>query len=233
MIVGVVTARGGSKGVPRKSIRLMNGKPLMAYTIEAALESRLLDRVIVSTDDAEMAEVGRQYGAEVPFIRPSELALDNTPTLPVLQHAVRYLEAAEQIRPTAVLTLQPTSPFRTAAHIDAGIELFSSTDCDSVVAVSSSKAHPYWMKVLDEDRLLPYDPSAPDITRRQDLPPVFHLNGALFITRYRTLMEENKILGPDTRALVMDRVSSLDIDEPIDFLLAEAVMQRGRSGYLE
>jgi len=131
-ILGLIPARGGSKGIPRKNIKPLGGKPLIAYSIEAGLKSRYLDKVLVSTDDEEIAQVARQYGADVPFIRPAELARDDTPTLPVIQHALRFLADKGETY-DAVCLLQPSSPFRTPAFIDAAIEKYVRSGADSLV----------------------------------------------------------------------------------------------------
>lgn len=225
--LAIITARGGSKSIPRKNIKMLAGKPLIVWTIQAARSSTLLDRVIVSTDDSEIAAISSAAGAEVPFLRPAKLALDETPSLPVLQHAVRWLEANENFHPDLVVTLQPTSPLRRAEHIDEAIALELETNADAVVSVSRAPS-PFWMKRLEGNRVFPFMPDAPEYTRRQDLPPVYRVNGAVYVTRYKVLMEQNRIQGHDTRAIVMDDESSIDVDTLLDFKFAELVLkQRG------
>ena len=146
-IVGIIPARGGSKGVPKKNIRPIMGKPLIAYTIEVALESQLLGKVIVSSDDEEIMVVSRQYGAEVPFTRPAELALDTTPMVPVLQHAVRFLEDRDNIRFDYILLLQPTNPVRQVEDINSALGKLVETGADSVISVCQvDNYHPVLMK---------------------------------------------------------------------------------------
>jgi len=226
-ILALIPARGGSKGIPYKNARLLMGKPLIAYTIEAALQSQYQLRVVVSTDDEEIAEVARTADAEVPFLRPAELARDKAPTLPVVQHALGWLEQHEGYKPDLVVLLQPTSPLRRAEHIDQGIKLLLQTDADSVVSVCEVEHSPYWMRVLDnEGRVKPFVEGDHEFSRRQDLPPVYRLNGALYVTKRRIVMEERCLLGDDVRALVMAREDSIDIDDEVDFLLAELLLKR-------
>jgi CMP-N,N'-diacetyllegionaminic acid synthase len=222
--LGVIPARGGSKSIPRKNAKVIAGKPLLAWTVESALRSKTLNQVIVSTDDEEIAGIGRKWGARVPFIRPFELAQDDTPTLPVIQHAVSWLESTEGYIPEIVLLLQPTSPLRRTEHIDQAVELLLQTGADSVVSVCLSEQSPYWMKRLEGDRVFPFLNKAPEYTRRQDLPRVYRLNGALYATRYDVLMRQRRILGKDTRAIVMDAESSIDIDSQLDFKIAEMLL---------
>lgn len=224
-ILSIITARGGSKGIPRKNIKMLAGKPLIAWTIEAALQSHVLNRVIVSTDDEEIAEISKKWKAEVPFLRPCDLAKDDSPTLPVLQHALSWLRSSEGYIPEVIVTLQPTSPLRRAEHIDQAIALLQKTRADSMVSVCLTEHSPYWMKRLEEDRVFPFLDGKKEYQRRQDLPPVYRINGAIYATRYEILMKENRILGEDTRALVMDRESSIDIDTPLDFKMAELILR--------
>ncbi len=224
-ILGIILARKGSKALPRKNIKPLAGKPLIAYTIEAALNSRYLDRVIVSTEDETIAGVSRRWGAEVPFLRPSRLAQDDTPALRVLQHALRWLQSNENYVPEAVVTLQPTSPLRHSRHIDRAVRLFRRTGADSIVGVCRAEHSPYWMMRLERGRVFPFTRSRFQNARRQDLPAVYRPNGAVYLTRYRVVMEKEKILGPDTRALVMDAESSLDINTPLDFKVAGLLLK--------
>lgn len=224
-VLALIPARGGSKGVPRKCIKPLAGKPLIAYTIRAALASRVITRIVVSTDDKEIRVVAESFGAEVPFLRPAELAQDATPTLPVLKHAVSTLALVENYRPDIIVLLQPTSPLRQARHIDEAVQTLLDTGADSVVSLCTTKAHPYWLKQIIDDRVSDFYPWDRQVMRRQDLPPVYQLNGAIYVTRYRVLMEEDRILGRDTRPYLMDQYASIDIDTPVDFILAEALLK--------
>lgn len=224
-ILGLITARGGSQSIPRKNIRILAGKPLIAWTIEAARQSSRLNRVIVSTDDQEIADVSRKWGAEVPFMRPSALAQDDTPHLPVIQQALSWLETREQYTADIIVILQPISPLRTGEHINQAISLFQETKSDSVVSVCLAEHSPYWMMRLEGNRVYPFLDSAPEYSRRQDLPPVHRINGAIYVTRRHVLMKENRILGEDTRAFVMVPECSIDIDTLLDLKIAEILMK--------
>jgi len=228
MICAVIPARGGSKGVPRKNIRLFAGRPLIAHTIDAARLARTLDRVIVSTDDDEIARVARDHGADVPFLRPAELSGDDVATLPVLVHAARWLEDSTKQPVTAIVTLQPTSPLRTPQHIDGAIALWRQSGADSVVTVCAAEHSPYWMGTLERDRFVPLLQDMGTYRSRQALPAVFRLNGAVYVTARRILFDEARILGEDTRAIVMSTDESLDIDTLSDFAAGEAMMRESR-----
>jgi N-acylneuraminate cytidylyltransferase/CMP-N,N'-diacetyllegionaminic acid synthase len=227
--LAVIPARGGSKGISRKNIQLLLGKPLLAYTIEAAQQARSLGRILVSTEDPEIAKIASQFGAEVPFLRPSELARDETPTLPVLQHVLTRLKALENFEPEIIVLLQPTSPLRRASDIDRAVALLQKSGADSVVSLCLAEYSPFWMRRLEGDRVLPFLPDAPEYLRRQDLPPVYQLNGAVYVTRRRVLLEQSRLLGDDTRGIVMDVESSVDIDKPLDWKTAALIMQERQS----
>lgn len=222
MICAIVPARGGSRGIPRKNLRPFRGRPLVCHAIDVGHAATLVERVIVSTDDPEIATVARAAGGEAPFLRPAALAQDDTPTLPVLQHAVQWLEESGSAV-TAVVLLQPTSPLRTAEQVDAAIRIFLETGADSVASVCEVDHSPYWMQRLEGDRLIPFAPEGRAYLRRQDLPRLYRLNGAIYVTSRAVLMNEERVLGADTRALVMERHHSVDIDDELDFQLAELV----------
>jgi CMP-N,N'-diacetyllegionaminic acid synthase len=223
--LAIIPARSGSKGLPRKNILPLGGKPLIAHTIEAARTARSIQRIIVSTESAEIAQVAVQCGAEVPFIRPPELARDETPTLPVLQHVLGEIVTLEGRGPEIIVLLQPTSPLRRAEDIDRAVTMLEETGADSIVSLCAVEHHPAWMRRIECGRVLPFLENTPECTRRQDLPPVYRLNGAIYVTRSRVLLQENVILGRDTRALIMDAESSVDIDTPLDLKLAALIMQ--------
>lgn len=221
-IVTIIPARGGSKGIPRKNVKELDGKPLIAHVIETALKVRELDRVIVSTEDKEIAEIAKKYGAEVPFIRPEELARDETPTLPVLQHAVKYLEDKENYKPDMVVLLYATSPLLKAERVSEAIEMLKKGGFDSVLSVEEDKGH-YWIKKDGEyERLYPKDPK-----NRQFEKPLLKENGAIYVYRRDILMKEGKINSGKRGLLIMQKEESIDIDEPIDFEIAEFFMRRG------
>lgn len=222
--IAVIPARGGSKSLPRKNILPLEGKPLIAHTILAARAANSIQRTIVSTESDEIAEIARQYGAEIPFLRPLELAQDETPTLPVLTNVLAQLEAAEGSKPEIVVVLQPTSPLRRAADIDAAVSLLEQTQADSVISLCAAEHHPALMKRLEGGRVIPFLQDAPEYARRQDLPPVYRPNGAIYVIR-RHVLDENHIFGRDTRALLMDAESSVDIDSPLDLKVAALILQ--------
>lgn len=219
----LIPARGGSKGIPRKNIKLMAGKPLIVWTIEAALRSALLDAVVVSTEDEEIAEVARKAGAQVPFMRPAELAQDASAGLDPVLHALDQLPHYD-----AVLVLQPTSPMRSSADIDGCLRLAAERGAPSVVSVCEPDSHPYWTYRMQPDlSMRPLLDGAP-ITRRQDLPPVAALNGALYFARVEWLRRNGGLIGPETLAYVMTREHSVDLDTPLDWKLAEILLKEAK-----
>lgn len=228
-VVGIVTARGGSKGIPGKNVRLLGGKPLIAWTADAARGATRLTRTILSTDDAEIAEVGRQLGLDVPFLRPPELATDTTPTLPVIQHALRWLDG-DGDHYDAVCLLQPTSPLRSAHDIDACIELFDRSGADSAVSIARvpPEYNPHWVYFADATGELRIATGEKDpIPRRQDLPPAYHRDGSIFVTRRDVLLDGNSLYG--ARLVGYESTSaSLDLDTLEDWAEAEAIL-RGSS----
>ncbi len=228
-VLGIVTARGGSKGIPRKNIAPLHGKPLLAHTAEAALAAKRLRRVVLSTDDERIAEVGRACGLEVPFLRPPELARDDTPTIPVLQDVVRKLEARGD-RYDAVLTLQPTNPLRRPEDIDGAIELLERTGADSVISfVDVGEKHPARMKFVASDGRVIDPPFAEayEGQRRQDLPKLYLREGSIYLTRRDVLMEQNSLKGRDCRALIVPEERACNIDTPFDLFLAEQMLRYG------
>ena len=227
-ILAVIPARGGSKGVVRKNIRPICGKPLIAYTIETALAARhLLHRTIVSTDDPEIAAVAREHGADVPFLRPAELAGDKMPMLPVLQHAVSFIETQDDIKLDWVLLLQPTAPLRALDDIEASLNVAYRNNCDSVISVVQVFAeHPILMKRIEDNQLLPYCVEEKEGTRRQDYrPPAYMRNGAIYLTRRDVLMEKGSIWGQVICPYVMPAERSVSIDSELELKLVELLVQ--------
>lgn len=222
--LGLIPARGGSKNIPLKNIKPILGKPLIAYSIEEALKSKYLERVIVSTDDIQISQVAEEYGAEVPFIRPKELATDTSPTLPVVQHALLYLEQEGYI-PHFVVLLQPTSPLREVKHIDEAIKKILVTNADSVITLTESEIHPYWLCKLDGDRVYPFIEISEKSLRRQDLPPIYRLNGAVVVSKREVILSGKSWQEQNVRAIIMEPKYSIDIDTPLDFYLAEKLME--------
>jgi len=224
----VIPARGGSKGIPRKNIRLLNGKPLIAYSIEAAFKSRRANRVIVSTEDQEIAEISKRYGAEV-IDRPKELARDDSPTIDAVLHALGLLEEGGYM-PDVVVLLQPTSPLRNAEDIDNAIELFLSRECDSVVSVCEFKHSPYWSFKIENGYLKPIFGENYIKMRRQDLPKAYIPNGAIYVSTPETLRKYKSFYCPKTVPYIMPLERSIDIDNEIDFILAELIMKKYKLG---
>ncbi|MBI5202082.1 MAG: acylneuraminate cytidylyltransferase family protein [Elusimicrobia bacterium] len=222
MVFGVIAARGGSKGLPGKNILPLLGKPLIAWTVRTAKDAKALDRCVVSTDDATIAEAARQAGGEVPFTRPAELATDGAGMVEVLQHAVRWLEASAKTRPEIVVLLQATSPLREPAEIDGVVELVKK-GADSAQTVAEDHTHPMHRFSLEGDKLqsLFIDPESH--AQRQDGKPVYRPTGSVFAMRYPVLMEQRRIRGKDHRGLVCPFETSIDIDGIWDFRLAELV----------
>jgi CMP-N,N'-diacetyllegionaminic acid synthase len=225
-IIGLITARGGSKGVPRKNVLPLAGKPLIAWTIETALQSDALSRVILSTDDSEIAKVGRHWEAEVPFMRPIELSQDNSPSMGAVLHAVNWLAEHEDYRPEYVMLLQPTSPLLIPEDIQKAIQIFQDKQADSVVSVTAIHQHPYWTKTISPDgRLVDFFSTERSFTKRQDLPAAYALNGAIYLARRDVLLERSSFYGKNTLAYVMPPERSLDIDTPWEFHLAELILK--------
>jgi CMP-N,N'-diacetyllegionaminic acid synthase len=222
--LGLIPARGGSKGIPRKNIRAIAGKPLIAWTIEAALDSRMLEAVVVSTDDAEIAEVARASGADVPFLRPAALSTDTASGIDPVIHAIDTLPGFD-----AVLLLQPTSPLRTTADIDGILTLATDSGAPAIVSICDAEEHPFWMYQIGADaRLRPFIHHAA-IDRRQDLPDVFALNGALYFARCDWLREQGSFVGPETCGFVMATEHSIDIDTGLDWRIAEMLLGERQS----
>jgi len=221
-IFALITARGGSKGLPGKNIRAFCGRPLIAWSIDAALNSSYLDQVIVSTDDREIAKVSRRNGADVPFIRPAELAEDTTPHFDVVDHALKNLTDANSI--DYILLLQPTSPLRTSEDIDAVIDLAVKKNADAVVSVCDVDQHPYHMYQQTEDGMLTaFMPEIKGYLRRQDIPPLYVVNGAIYLVKTDIFLKEKSFIPPKTIPYIMPFTRSIDIDNLSDFNLAEMV----------
>ncbi len=217
--LAIIPARGGSKGVPRKNIRLLAGKPLIAWTIEAAQQSHYLDRVILSSEDTEIIEVAKSFNCEVPFVRPAELAQDHSTGIEPILHAINTLPT----RYDFTVILQPTSPLRIATDIDQAIAHCIDNKADFCVSVTTPDKHPYWHFKLNATGQL--HPLFDDIgTRRQDLPECFALNGAVYVAKTSALLEHKSCLTPTTLAYVMPKERSQDIDTELDFSVAEYLL---------
>lgn len=227
-VLAIIPARGGSKGVPRKNIRMVNGKPLIAYTIEPALAVKdRLHRLIVSTDDEEIAAIAREYGAEVPFMRPADLGGDKIPMVPVLQHAVKTVEEMDGVKIDWVLLLQPTCPFRLPEDILAALDLAAEGGCDSVISVVRVLSHhPILMKKIENNQLLPFMIEEVEGTRRQDYaPPAYMRNGCIYLTNRDNLLKNNSIWGKIIRPYVMPEERSVNVDSELDMKLVEFMLE--------
>lgn len=219
-ILALIPARGGSKGIPRKNVKPIAGRPLIAWTIEAALRSTRLSGVVVTTDDEEIAAVAREFGAKTPFLRPAELARDDTPGIDPVLHALQELPAFD-----AVVLLQPTSPLRCTADIDACIDLAERTGAPCVVSTAEVQTHPQLIFHVDEGgRMRPLS-DTPPATRRQDMPAMYTPNGAVYFARSNWLARQRRFLSPETLAYVMPAERSVDIDTPLDWTLAELLLK--------
>jgi len=226
-VIAIIPARGGSKGIPRKNLVNVLGNPLIAYTIEVAKDCRCLDRVIVSTDDEEIRAVALEYGAEVPFLRPRELAEDHVPDKPVFVHALRWLEENENYRPDIVLNLRPTSPLRLVQDIEKVVEKIITTGCDSVRTVCRVNHHPYWMKKLEGDRLIPFIKGKDEriYYQRQLLPPVYRITGSIDAMRRDVILNSDFLYGEDVRAVIIPPERSYEVDTPLDLKIIEFLLK--------
>ncbi len=225
-VLGLVPARGGSKGIPRKNIRLLGGRPLLAYTATAALAASRLTRVVLSTEDPEVAETGTQCGLDVPFLRPVDLAQDATPSLAVVQHALRWLEARGE-RYDAVCLLEPTSPLRSAEEIDACIALLEQSGADAVVTVRRvpDELNPHWTYLPDAAGFLRLSTGeATPLPRRQDLPPAYHRDGSVYVTRRDVALDRNSMYGDRLIGYVVADRPWVNIDTAADWARAEALV---------
>ena len=225
-ILAIIPARGGSKGVTKKNIKLMNSHPLIYYTINAALESHYITRTIVSTDDQEISRVAKDCGAEVPFIRPKELAEDITQTLPVLKHAVNYLRR-EDYNPDIVVLLFPTYPLRQSRDIDQVINKLKETKAESACSVYEPDRHPYWMSTLDGDKSFFFKNKRTRVSRRQDLPKYYALGGGVFAYYTKNLMklQNTHFSLKDNRVIIIHPERAIEVDDMKDFIIAEVLMR--------
>ena len=226
-ILAVITARGGSKGIPGKNIKLLGGKPLIAYSIAAAKKSKLITHLIVSTDDKEIAEVAKKFGGEVPFVRPKKLAGDKTPHLPVMKHAIEFMEKKLGVVFDYAVIFQPTSPFRMPEDIDGTIAKLIETGADSAVSLVAvdSAYHPLKMKKLEGYKVLPYCFPEPEGLRHQDFPKVYKRSSAVYAMRRDLLMKDNRLYGDNITGYVVPAERSIDIDTPFEWFRAEWMLE--------
>ena len=225
-ILAVIPARGGSKGIPRKNIVKINDRPLIDYTIQAALQGSRINDVVVSTEDKEISTISKELGAQVPFIRSDHLATNQMQSAPVIIDTLNQMERLKSIKYDAVLMLQPTSPLRTSKHIDEALDLFFSQECDSVVSVVSvGGTHPFRMKRLVGNQLVNYiDQGFWDMRPRQALPPAYIRNGSIYLIKRDVLIKEEQLIGKKCLGMVMSDEESINIDSPLDLKLAELLL---------
>ena len=225
-ILGLIPARGNSKGVPRKNARLLHGKPLLQYTVESAVACGRLAKIVLSTDDDEIADIGRRLGIDVPFRRPAELSADTTPMLPVIQHAIGWLEAQGDTF-DAVCLLQPTNPLRRASDIVACLDLLERSGADAVTTVLKVPAeyNPHWAYFANAEGCLQLSTGEREpIGRRQDLPQAFHREGSVYVTRRDVIMLTNSLYGERLLGFLMDEARSVNINNADDWERAERLV---------
>lgn len=226
-VVAIIPARGGSKSIPRKNIKDLNGIPLIAYSIAAGLQSKYVDRVIVSTDDDEIARVAKKWGAEVPFMRPEQLAEDKTVDFPVFEHAVKWLEKEENYKADIIIQLRPTSPCRPLNCVDEAIEVLGRTDADSVRGVVPSGQNPYKMWRIEEEIMQPLvetDFEEQYNMPRQALPPTYWQTGHVEVIHYQTIMEQRSLTGKVIAPYVLESEYAIDLDNLFQWKYAEFAM---------
>jgi len=227
-VLGLVPARGGSKGIPRKNAKPLAGKPLLAYTAECARAARSLTRTILSTEDAEIAQIGRDCGLDVPFMRPAELARDDTPTLPVVAHALETLAEAGE-RYDAVCLLQPTNPLRRPEDVDACVALLARRGLDAVFSMRAvpHEHNPHWVFFEDADGLLRLSTGGTEpIPRRQALPPAYCRDGSVYVTRSAVILERRSLYGDRVGGWLVDQDAHVNLDTPADWAAAERLLAR-------
>ena len=233
-IIAVITARGGSKGLPGKNIIDLGGKPMLAYTVLAGIESKLVDTVVVTTDDEKIKEVAIEYGAEVPFLRPAELSNDKAHTPDAVEHTVSFYENELNFFYNIIVTLQPTSPFRNGEHIDNAItEFLADPTLDSLISIKKQDYPPWWMFQLINNRLQPYFDYEKNVNvfnlERQEFPSVYRPNGAIYVTWRKYLKKTGSIVNPKNNGYYkMSLEDSIDIDYQADLIEAQLQIDKGK-----
>ena len=227
MVLAIIPARGGSKGLPGKNIREICGKPLIAWSIEKAKKSRYLDTILVTTDSHEIADISRRFGAYVPFIRPAEFATDEASTYDVIRHALAYLKDTERKDFDFVVLVEPTSPLREDDDIDRMLELLVSrmANFDSIVSIGEVTEHPSIMKRLDGECIEPFCLELEQTTRRQDNAPAYFPFGVAYIAKTDALLEENTFYTHRCTYFPIKRYQNYEIDDIYNFLCVESVMK--------
>ncbi len=223
-ILALIPARGGSKGIKDKNIIDIKGKPLIAYSIEAGKQSKYVDDVVVTTDSEKIAEVSKKYGAEIPFMRPTEYAQDKSKTIDAVIHAIKELKKTGKLYDTLVL-LQPTQPLRTSLDIDKAIELYFEKNCMSLVSISEVDDHPLLIRTINSDGSLIHLLNQNSDCRRQDMPPFYRVNGCIYINKIEEI-DDNTSFNDNKLGFVMDRSHSVDIDEYKDIVEVEYYLKK-------
>ena len=225
-ILAIIPARGGSKGIPRKNIKLLDGKPLIAYTIEAAKKSQLITDLIVSTDDPEIAQIAKDWGADVPFLRPEEISGDNVPMIEVVKHGLNFMEAKDDVQFDYSVTLQPTSPFRLVEDIDKTLQLLIDTTADSAVTVVEVETgyHPIKMKKMEGPKIIPCFMEEPEGMLRQDYPKIYKRSSAVYAQKRDLIIKQNRFYGDYVVGHIVPQDRSIDIDNQFDWLKAEHML---------
>ncbi len=225
-IIGLIPARGGSKGIPKKNIKNFNGKPLISYTINDALESKLITHVVVSTDSQEIADIALDCNAIVPFLRPKDIAEDITPDFPVMEHAIRWYKEQGQNFDYMVF-LRPSNLFRCSDDIDRGIRKINELNYDSVRSISEVGYSPYWMKkIIKGEQLVDFMDSEHSESRRQELPKVYQANGAVDVIKIDTILKKKSRYGDQVGYFKMKEIARVDIDTKLDFEIAEFLYKK-------
>lgn len=225
-VLSIIPARGNSKELPKKNIRFLAGKPLIEYSITHAKQSKLINRIIVSTDNEKIAKISKSLRAEVPFLRPKKISKDSTPLIDVIKHTIEYLEKNENYIPDIIVVLQPTSPIRHSKKIDESIHLLMKTHCNSVLSVAKVETHPSICFWNDNKYLKPYDKNFEKLTIRQTHKPLYHPTGSLYTFWLKTLKKYDSIYGPKIKPLTTSNSSeNLDINELFDFFVSEMTIK--------
>lgn len=224
-MLAIIPARSGSKGVPKKNIKELAGAPLISYTIKAAKKSEFITRVIVSTDSEEIADVARKYGAEVPFLRPAELATDDAKAIDVYLYTIERLNLENDEQINEFLVLLPTSPLRNYMDIDQAIKIFKKKNADSVISVTETEYPPQWIKRISEKGILEDYIQGLNNLNRQEYEKTYIPNGAIYIFKYNVLKKEYNYYTDKTYPYIMPNIRSIDIDTPLDFMIAEYLIK--------
>jgi CMP-N-acetylneuraminic acid synthetase len=225
-ILAVITARGGSKGIPRKNIKELAGKPLIEYTVNVAKKSKVITDLILSTDDQEIADICKNLGVDVPFLRPSKLANDKATHLEVMRHALQFMEEKYKVKFDYTIILQPTSPFRLVEDIDNTIKKMIDLGSDSAVSITEiEENHPIKIKKFENDRVSSFCFEEKEGTRRQDLPIAYKRSGAVYAMKRDLIINENKLYGDFVAGYVIPNERSIDIDNPRDWILAKYMLK--------